>query len=269
MHINKKQFIIYLGGALLSLVLGYVADINFLQKRLYLVREQKIKTSQLLQVKRQEIQKEIAPVRYVAKLKWFNNSFDITDILNSLEKAVTYSQVELQVIEPQAIKEDDVFIVYPVKLTIVGQYKNLLGFINAVFKQSYFIVFEELILQKKEDNKGDELNIQALITVYRNKTLIPEGATKESLPLSDSVVKLPEHDVFMKAIGKTSLFLWAISELTFLGMIKQGQNIYGFVGDPAGGIHRVVVGDKIGLKQSKITTIDERGIVAAGVFIGR
>ena len=254
-----------------------MVDINFLQKKLHFVREQKIKTSQLLQVKKQETQgsnieqqkNETVQMQQVAKLKQFNNNFDITDILNSLEKAAVHSQVELQALEPQITKEDEVFIVYPVKLTIVGQYKNLLGFINTVFKQPYFIVFEELILQKKEgENKSDELNMQTLITVYRNKMLIPETATSKSSPIDNGAINLPENDIFTKAIGKTNLFLWASRELTFLGMIKQEQNIYGFVSDPMGGVHRVVVGDKIGLKQNKITAIDEGGITAAGVFIG-
>ncbi|CAL7961940.1 conserved hypothetical protein [Gammaproteobacteria bacterium] len=268
--LNKKQLFICLGVGLLTLILGYMVDINFLQKKLHLVRKQKIKTSQLLQIKRQETQGFKVEQQHVAKLKRFNNNFDITDILNGLEKAAAYPQVELQVLEPQAIKEDEAFIVYPVKLAIAGQYKSLLGFINTMFKQPYFIVFEELILQKKEgDNKGDELNMQILITVYGNKMLISENEISKSSPIDNSVINLPENDVFTKAIGKTNLFLWASRELTFLGMIKQEQNSYGFVSDPMGGVHRVIIGDKIGLKQSKITAIDERGITAAGIFIGR
>ena len=73
--------------------------------------------------------------------------------------------------------------------------------------------------------------------------------------------KEPENDIFTKTTNKTNLFLWANKELTFLGAIKQGNNTYGFVSDPMGTAHRVVVGDRIGLKQSKITAINERGII--------
>jgi Tfp pilus assembly protein PilO len=275
---NKKQFCIYLGFGLLLLILGYVADINFLQKKLHHAHAQKTKISQLAQVKRQETQgakteqqkPEAVQMQHAAKLKPFNKNFDITDVLNSLEKAAAYSQVELQALEPQSIKEDEVFTAYPVKLALVGQYKNLLGFVNAAFKQPYFVALEELLLQKKEEgNKGDELNMQTLVTAYRSKIPIPENITIDSSPIDNSAINLPKNDVFTKKLGKTNLFLWANKELTFLGMIKQEQNIYGFIGDPLGGVHRVVIGDKIGLKQSKITAIDERRITAAGMFIER
>lgn len=274
---NIKQFIICLVIGLSTLILGYAADIKFLQKKLYFVREQQIKTRKLLQVKKREMQvsqvekqkSEIVSKQYAAKIKRFNKNFDVADILGCLEKAAVESHVELQALEPQTIKEDKIFVVYPVRVAVTGEYKSLLMFINAMFKQPYFVVFEELTLQKKEnDNGSDALNMQTLIAVYKNNFPIAENATNEPLPPNNSAIKLPESDIFTQAIGKTNLFLWASRELTFLGMMQQGQNVYGFISDPTGEVHRVVVGDKIGLKQSEITAIGEHGITTADVFIG-
>jgi type IV pilus assembly protein PilO len=269
-YIVKNNFYskltVSLGIGLLALVLGYMTDIRLLQKKLYATKEQKIKISQLLQHKNQATRKapteqqkiESPQIQYATKLKQFAGDFDTTDILNAIEKAASHSQIELQMLEPQANKEDEFFIIYPIKLEIGGSYKNLLGFVNNVFKQPYFIVFEEFALQKKASNDGgDELNMQALVAVYRNKIPVK---TSETPLQNNSAINSPENDIFTKTIAKTNLFLWAIKELTFLGMIKQNQSVYGFVSDPMGGIHRVAVGDKIGLKQSKITAIDEHGI---------
>lgn len=255
-----------LGIGLLALVLGYMTDIRFLQKKLCTAKKQKIKISHLLQNKNrttQEIQLkqqnfEIKQTQYATKLKQFTGDFDTTDILNLLEKSAIHSQIELQTLEPQTSKEDEFFIIYPIELEISGAYKNLLEFVNSVLKQPYFIVFEELNLQKKASKDGgDELKMQALIAVYRNKM---PAKISEPLLQNNTAIILPENDVFTKTIAKTNLFLWATKELTFLGVIKQNQNTYGFISDPMGGVHRVAVGDKIGLKQSKITAIDEHGI---------
>lgn len=263
-----SKLTVSLGIGLLALVLGYMTDIKFLQEKLYAAKKQKIKISQLLQHKNQsagwtpaEQQKtESSQIRYAAKLKQFAGDFGIADILNAIEKAAVHSQIELQMLAPQTNKEDDFFIVYPIKLEINGPYKNLLGFVNSVFKQPYFTVFEELVLQKKANNAGgDELNMQVLIAVYRNKMPVK---TNEASLQNNVAISLPESDIFTKTIAKTNLFLWATKELTFLGMIKQNQNVYGFVSDPMGGVHQLAVGDKIGLKQSKITAIDEHGITA-------
>ena len=71
-----------------------------------------------------------------------------------------------------------------------------------------------------------------------------------------------QRDIFTKATDSSAnLFLWSTKELIFLGMIKQDKNIYGFVSDPVGVAHRVTIGDKVGLKQKKITAINERGII--------
>jgi Tfp pilus assembly protein PilO len=261
-----SRLTVSLGIGLLALFLGYMTDMKFLQEKLCAAKKQKIKISQLLQHKNQatqgapaEQQKiENPQTQYAAKLKQFAGDFGIADILNALGKAAVHSQIELQMLEPQTNKEDEFFIIYPIKLEIGGSYKNLLEFVNNVFNQPYFIAFEELALQKKaNDDGGDELNMQVLITVYRNKMPVK---TSEAPLQNNSAINPPGNDVFTKTITKTNLFLWATKELTFLGMIKQNQNTYGFVSDPMGGIHRVAVGDKIGLKQSKITAINEHGI---------
>jgi Tfp pilus assembly protein PilO len=249
---KSKQFFICLGVGLLFLILGYATDINFLQSKLRYEKEQKIKLKQLLQNKTQEIKK--LPKQDVAPSQKSGNDFSVINILNSLEKAAADSQTELQLLEPQSIKEEESLVVYPVRLEVYGQYKKLMEFLNNVLKQPYFTLFEELILQKKStDDRNNDLNLQVLLVVYKNKKST-EGAIK------NGIISLVERDVFVKAASKANLFLWSERELHFLGVVKQKQNIYGFVSDPLGMIYRVAVGDKIGLKQNKIIAIDESGV---------
>jgi len=261
----NKQLVACVGIGALVLMLGYTTDIKFLQKKLHLAREQKTKMEQLLKNKKPMVSKiggEIPKKTFVAKLNQFVGDFGVADILNSLEKASTNSQVELRLLEPQAIKEDQGFVLYPIKIEICGQYQNLIGFINNVFKQPCFAAFEELVLQKKAGD-DEKLSMRALMVVYKNKMPVEKTAASEPAPTENDAITLPERDIFTKTTSKTNLFLWASRELSFLGLMKQNWVVYGFVGDPMGGIHRVVVGDKIGLKQSKIVAIDERGIIVA------
>jgi Tfp pilus assembly protein PilO len=256
---NTKQSLICLGIGLLVLILGYMTDIRFLQKRLQSFREQKFKTNQLLQSKNQEKRRlkiesqktKAVPIQYMTKLKQWSHAFSMPDILNDLEQAVINSKVELEALEPQTTKENEFFAMYSIKLEVTGQYKNLLVFMNNVFNQPYFIAFKELTLQKKPNNDADdELNMQVLLTV----------TTIKSSSVNNMAITLPEKDIFTKAIGNPNLFLWANRELSFLGMIEQDKNIYGFVSDPMGTVHRITVGDTIGLKQNKIIAINEHGI---------
>lgn len=251
-----------LGIGLLILILGYAADIRFLQKKLGVVLAQKIKISQLLQNTNKKTKGLNKPRARQQKIKspqtqyGWTCDFDSADILNDLEKAAADSQVSLNMIEPQTIKEDEFFVVYPIKIEIAGQYKNLLALINYIFKQPYFIALEELNLQKRaNDVVGNELEMQVLINIYKNK--MPQT---EIVAMNNLAINKPENDIFSKAVGKVNLFLWANRELNFLGTIKQNEGVYGFVSDPTGAVHRVAVGDKIGLKQSEIIAIDERGI---------
>jgi Tfp pilus assembly protein PilO len=260
-----------LGVGLLVFIVGYVTDIKFLQTKLHVVKTQRAKSTQLLQNKRQEGQEakveqqkiKVLQTQYAAKLNRFANDFGMADILNGLERAAKNSQAELQLLEPQNIIEDEFFMVYPVKLELCGPYKNLLGFVNNVLKQPYFTVVEEFSLQKKAiEDDNDELNMQAVLAVYRNKISSGTSVTNKQL-LPNNPIKIPGRDIFAKAVVKANLFLWSCDELYFLGLLKHHQTTYGVVSDPMGKIHRVMVGDKIGLKQSKIIAIDEHGIIAA------
>ena len=161
-NIYMKAF----GVGILILILGYVLDIRFLQKKFESVIEQKIRTNQLLQNKNKNKEK----VKNLQTQYSWACDFDSADILNDLEKSALDSHVRLQILEPQAAKEDEFFIVYPIKIEIAGKYKNLLMLINNLFKQYYFIAFEELILQKMSiDVECDELNMQVSINIYKNK----------------------------------------------------------------------------------------------------
>ena len=177
-----------------------------------------------------------------------SNNCDITDILHKVEKAATNAQIELQLLEPQLQQKNTSFLL---KLETYGQYSNLLKFINNIFNFEYCVIFKELNLQKRISNKQFiELRMQALLSIYSTKA----AATK------NIAIDLPKHDVFTKTINQPNLLLWSRTELTFLGVMQQNQKIYGFISDPMGIIYRVTVGDKLGLKPSKITAIDAGGI---------
>ena len=178
---------------------------------------------------------------------------EVINILNMLEKAVVAAQVTSILFEPQIIQQDEWFTIYPIKLELKGDYKKLLTFINNVLQPPYLVIIEEFNIQKKKDADEDDLTMQILLMVYKNKYATVKNISTLSIPTF-------KRDIFKQEIYRKNLFLWSSKELRFLGLIKQGQMNYSVVGDPLGGIYRVTVGDKIGLKQSEIVAIDKCGI---------
>ena len=236
---NIKHFVLLVGCSILTLSIGYIADINVLQKNLRLAQEKKLNIVQQLQ-ENNPLNRKLDPKQQHK----ISDNCDITDILHKVEKSATNARVELQLLEPQL--KDAAFLL---KLEIYGEYKNLLKFINNIFHLQYFAIFKELNL-RPNNKQFTELRMQTLLNIYGTKS-----ATTKNI-----VINLPEHDIFTKTISKPDLFLWSSTELTFLGVIQQNQKVYGFITDPMGTIYHVTVGDKLGLEPSKITAIDANGI---------
>jgi len=256
---KRKQFGICLAVGILILILGYGSDIIFLQRKLKFIHKQIVTTRELIQKKKKMVQQnpKLLPAQYVAKSDELKSGFEVINVLNGLEKAIFEARVEPSLFEPQVSRENEFLIAYPIKLEISGGYKNLIIFINNMLKQPYLVVIEETNLQKKVINNIDNLNMQVLLAVYKNKKI----ETRSMINKLVSFIQIPERDIFKQSnIGK-NLFLWSSKELRFLGLIKQSGITFGIISDPLGGVHRVVVGDKMGLNQSKITAIDENGVI--------
>lgn len=60
---------------------------------------------------------------------------------------------------------------------------------------------------------------------------------------------------------KQYLEQFPIPELAMVGTLSQDQALYALVRDPAGGVHKVQVGDYLGTDHGRITSIDEIEIV--------
>lgn len=154
---TKKLVVILISGFLL-LVLGYSVDLNFLQKSLRLKQKELGMIKELLQTKKKELRPEklmrsLEPS--LSEICIANSSSSIPkqgiiDILHGIERVMILSRVEAAFFEPQAVTANEIMVIYPVKFAVTGQYKNLLTFINNLLKQPYFVVIEELMVQKME-----------------------------------------------------------------------------------------------------------------------
>lgn len=56
---------------------------------------------------------------------------------------------------------------------------------------------------------------------------------------------------------KQYLEQFPIPELAMVGTLSQDQALYGLIRDPAGGVHKVQVGDYLGTDHGRITSIDD------------
>ena len=256
-NILNKRFVVNLALGILTMVLGYNADIIFLYKKIEALQKQIANTEKQIQTKRQAISMEqgskLLPAPLAERLVRPASGLEVISILEILENAVVAARVTSSLFESEALQEDEWFLIYPVKLEIKGTYKKLLMFINNVLRLPYLVTIEDLNLQKKKDDDADDLNMLVFLTVYKNKHSVAGKIKSASIHIS-------ERDIFKQEIYKKNLYLWLSKELQFLGLITQAKTTFGVVSDPMGGIYRVTIGDKIGLNQSKITAVDECSI---------
>lgn len=257
---------------ILVIVFGYVGDISFMRKKLKSIRKQVITTEELIHNKKQAAQKtelifkdaKLLPAN--GEVKSSNNLPDlgVIDVLTNLERWIAEAQIELSLLEPQVIREDEWLMVYPVKLEVRGGYKRLLKFINDVLRQPHLTVIENVVIQRNGLNSGSNLSMKISLAVYRKKKSAMHPVDQEVV--SKVVpIQIPEGDIFKKPDISMGLFLWAGRELVFLGMIQREGKTFGVVSDPMGGVYKVTIGDSIGLGQGKITAIDRRGIVTSNL----
>jgi type IV pilus assembly protein PilO len=269
--------VLMIGSVLLVLI--YTVGIRGLQKKLVSAKEQATNTAKLLRVEKKKIQKakhaqqkvEELQGQYAAKPNHAGDVFSFSDVLSDLEKAASNSRIALQRLELQENKETELFVEHVINIEVKGTYKNLLSFINGLFGQPGFITLKELALQQEGAGVFEgRLVLRALMVVHESKAFTKRVASiKPSALRSSVVINIPGRNIFLEEKIKQDLSLWRLSELFFLGTIKQGKEVVGFVGDPVGGVHQVVVGNKAGLEQSKIIKIDEGGVATVALLIGR
>lgn len=75
-----------------------------------------------------------------------------------------------------------------------------------------------------------------------------EGATKTSLLNPDSTRPRQPLEVF------------PLDTLSMVGILEQGENLWGLIKDPQNIVHRVQVGNYMGQSEGRITVIDESAV---------
>ena len=243
---------------ILVVALGYGLDINFLYKKLAATQRQVATLKEQVRLAQQKLTLlPVSPVKQSGeKTIRLVPELEVVDILSILEKEIVAAKIAPGLFEPGRAQENGKFIVYPIKLELVGEYKNLLMFINNLLKDQSLITIEELSLQKKKEEGGDNLHLQVLVVFYKSKHVYERNSKEVSIPVF-------ERDLFKPGVGKKDLFLWSSQELNFFGLMKQAGIVFGVIGDPVGNIYRVKVGDSFGLNRSVITAISECGVKTA------
>ncbi len=236
-------------------VLGYLADIRILYKKLEAVQRYNLAIKEQVQVAQAKLKLLRTPVManksqravpVVAELETIN-------ILGVLEQEIIAARVTPLLFEPKAVQHNANFAMFPVVLELSGTYKNLLIFIDKVMHLPYLVGVEELNLYKKKYGEAEDLQMQIFLTIYKNKSGLASDIKQWSIALT-------ARDIFQQAIIKKNLSLWAKKELRFLGLIREADEVWGVLGDPLGGVHRVKIGDRVGLEASIVTAIGESSI---------
>lgn len=251
----------------LIIIFGYEVDIKSLRKKLKRSKAQVVTTTNLIIKNKQAVitqdkfhlEKDELPAIPLVKKKALTPDLSVINILHDLEEILFGIKTESNLLEPETIRDNEWFSIYPVKLSFRGEYKALFVLLNRVLQLPYLVVIEELELQQKKDAEVKGLYMHILLAVYKSKY---DG-------IEDMIKKRPAEKLSLKISGKNvfecperggNLQMWSSRELRFLGLIKQAQVTFGVLSDPLGGIYRVKVSDVIGDGKSKITAIKERGI---------
>jgi Tfp pilus assembly protein PilO len=255
---NKFEYVPFIVSTIFSVLVAaivYITDINFLYKKLAMTQKQitVIKKEIGITQQKQKLPRSLSIEHQVVRGVHMIPELELVSVLDDLGKEMAASQVAARVLEPLPIQQNENFIIYPIKLELDGGYKSLFMFINRVLRLPYLVVVEDLDLQKNKDEGLEDLNLQTMLMIYKNKYIMDKNAKSVELSFA-------KRDIFKPEIGRTNIYLWSSKELRFFGLIKQAGLVFGVIGDPLGGIYRVGVGDKIGLNRSVIVGISECGI---------
>jgi Tfp pilus assembly protein PilO len=237
------------------IVIGYAMDIRFLYKELEVKRKQYI----ILKEKIQDGQKKLelllnqVPSKPIEKAQPPITEIETINILSAFEKEILAANVVGILFEPGIVEQNENFLIIPFKLAVEGKYKDLMIFINNIFRLPYVVVIDDVDLQKKKEEDDEYLKMQIMLSIYQNK----KGG---ELRLENCAITQAKRDIFNPDTSKKDLLFWANRELKFLGLIKENKTILGVLSDPFGGIYKVKIGDHIGLNKSVVVAITEDGI---------
>jgi hypothetical protein len=248
----KQKYLFLLLGNFLILLLFYTIGIKPLQHIINNKQQQNYQIDTAINQRNLAKNNTILTTTTITK-----PTISIANILNTLELCANKTQTIIQTIEKYSCQADCLWDIYQIELTVAGQYQSIINFINTIMQHYCLTTFDEFELQKITASPlEDEFTLNTTIIIYQ---LSPRGAERQ-IPheqLSNYFITTPKD--FIKNRGNLSL--WSLSELQFIGSIKQQHKIIGFVTDPMGETHQVTIGDKIGLQQALITNINESGII--------
>lgn len=247
--IRQKYLLLALSNFLIIL-LFYIIIINYLQCIINHKRQENIQINNLFK------KKNLTKRTVISNKNTINKpDISINNILNTLEVSANKTQTIIQKIGKYNYKPDYLWDSYQIDITVAGQYRYIVNFINTIVQHYNFIVFDELNLQKITASPiEDEFILDINLTIHHNKINVTANSV---LPAKNNDL-ISQPKTYPK--NNSNLYSYSMQELQFVGSIKQYNKIIGFVTDPMGETHQITIGDKVGLKQEVITNINETGI---------
>lgn len=272
---------------ILGVGLGYIADIHRLQsaekKQKQVDRNWQLLLEQIKKLDGVEYEIKEQVIRY----KNFN---EFSMLLRVIADIADRWHVKVGMLKPDASRCDSNFCIYPINLTLIGDYDQLLKFIFDMFSQRYLIVVPELNIEVQK-NSGDEneffapqqkiLNItlqfysnnfawKQMLSPYQIRAGKHEinsafGAKKNGRSLVPSITvkqqasdEITFRDLFARqdsAQQSSDLTLWDIADLKLVGCIKSAAGVLGVIEDGGGNVYTVKVGMVIGNKNARVSSV--------------
>jgi Tfp pilus assembly protein PilO len=275
---QKAQIILLASIFLLVLCFGYIINIslvknkitNLKQKNLTIITTMQSKKFYQTSLPKLHSTVENLEQEYLAYQQQFNDKFTPATLLKIISNNAKNHHVLLASIKPQ----EKVLTGFAMEINAHGTYRQLVAFISAIAKIKHPIVISNLNLETNSSNLTNEkeLSLTALLLAY-NSNDITNFKPRLLAPSSKQNVKLPathapnipkiSRDPFSFSLptNTQSLAIWLPTDLKYLGNIQQDDKNLGIIMDPAGLVHHVTYGDKIGQQQSKILKITADEII--------
>ncbi len=201
---------------------------------------------------------------------------DITAL--GLRHGLAFEAIELgaELDHPHSVEQ-------PIELRMTGGYHGIGAFFGEVAKLGRIVTLHDFSLQERMPGRL-ELNLQARAYRYRplsgafatepvdgRLTAMPElfepvpfeyplefgrdpfTSGSQSGPADSSCPEIPQADA-------RALQQFALSDLRLVGLLQRGDEHVGLIEDPAGVVHRVAAGDRLGLARGRVEQITAQGL---------
>ncbi len=135
---------------------------------------------------------EIAQEKLIETKKKLNVDITNGSTWYEIGQYLENSNLKLISLKPQPLQEENLFFVLPLKMSLMGEYEEIIGFFNFIENLSSICSISSFRLSSSRENNSSELNAMVDLKFYGSKTQIKEVNYQSIINIQKQIFKNPK-----------------------------------------------------------------------------